>query len=93
MLWLRPADLAALGDAASAPSRVYMSGLMGGLEHAPLTAGWREHAHIAFPLDLPEKRRVRLDFAMGWFSIQRIPIEDFRLQADTYLPAACSGDR
>jgi len=85
VLWLRPSDLAALGDAASAPSRVFVSGLMGGLEGAPLTPSWRERAHLAYPFDLAEQRRVRVDFAMGWFSIRRIPIEDFRLQADTYL--------
>ncbi|HQR71121.1 MAG TPA: c-type cytochrome [Burkholderiaceae bacterium] len=85
VLWLRPADLAALGEASTAPARVYLSGLMGGQEYAPLAPAWRERSHLAYPFDLPERRRVRVDFAMGWFSIRRIPVEDVRLQADTYL--------
>ncbi len=85
VLWLRPEDLANLGDSSTAPAHVYLSGLMGGLEYAPLTPSWRERAHLAYPLDLPDRRRVRLDFAMGWFAIRRIPVEDFRVQADTYL--------
>ena len=85
VLWLRPPDLAALGDASAAPARVYVSGLMGGLEYAPLAPAWRERAHLSYPVDLPDRRRVRLDFAWGWFRIRKVPIEDFRVQADTYL--------
>ena len=39
VLWLRPGDIAALGDAAPSPPTVYMSGLMGGLERSPLPVG------------------------------------------------------
>jgi mono/diheme cytochrome c family protein len=85
VLWLRSADLAALGDPLTAPARVYVSGLMGGLEQAPLAPAWRDRAHLAYPFELPLRRRARLDFTMGWFSIRRVPVQDFRLQADTYL--------
>ena len=40
---------------------------------------------MAYPMDLPERRRVRVDFAMGWFSIHRIPVVALREQADTFL--------
>ena len=84
VLWLRPADLAALP--ASGPRKtVYLSGLMGGLDAAPLPQAWREQVHMAYPVDLPERRRVRLDYALGWFRIRRIPVVDEQLQADTYL--------
>ena len=85
VLWLRPADLAALGDPAAAPPVVYVSGLMGGLEHAPLPAPWRPRAQIAFPFDLPDRSRVRLDYPLGWFSIRRIPVIAEQVQVDTYL--------
>ena len=58
---------------------------MGGLEAAPLTESWRPRVHMSFPVDLPESRRVRLDYALSWFRIRRIPVVDERLQADTYL--------
>jgi len=85
VLWLRPADVAALGEAPSGATAVYLSGLMGGLDGAPLPAGWRGRTEVAYPFDLPEKRRVRVDYPLGWFSIRRIPIVAEQVQADTYL--------
>ncbi|MFP3891324.1 MAG: c-type cytochrome [Ralstonia sp.] len=84
VLWLRPADLAALGKTVP-PHTVFISGLMGGLERAPLPASWRDVTHIAYPFDLPERRRVRVDYALGWFAIRHIPIVDEQVQADTFL--------
>ena len=84
VLWLRPADIAALGKTAPAQT-VYLSGLMGGLERAPLPARWRDVTHLSYPFDLPERRRVRVDYALGWFSIRRIPVVDEQVQADTFL--------
>jgi hypothetical protein len=85
VLWLRPDDLAALGDASSAPASVFVSGLMGGLEHAPLPPAWRSRARIAYPYDLPENRSLRLRYPLSWFSIRHIPVIDEELQANTYL--------
>jgi hypothetical protein len=62
-----------------------MSGLMGGLEHAPLPQSWRQRTYLAYPFDLPERRRVRVDYALGWFSIRHIPVVAEQVQADTYL--------
>ncbi|HWT39409.1 MAG TPA: c-type cytochrome [Paraburkholderia sp.] len=85
VLWLRPPDLAALGDAPHASTAVYVSGIMGGLDRAPLPAQWRTNARLAYPVDLPQGRRVRVDYAFGWFAIRHIPVVDERVQADTYL--------
>jgi hypothetical protein len=85
VLWLRSPDIAALGDKPAAPTRVFMSGLMGGLEHAPLPAAWRERTQMAYPFDVPQKRVVRVDYPLGWFRIRQIPVVDEQVQADTYL--------
>jgi hypothetical protein len=85
VLWLRPPDLATLGAAPPPAAAVYVSGLMGGLDRAPLPARWRENAWLAYPVDLPQGRRVRVDYAFGWFAIRRIPVVDELVQADTYL--------
>ncbi|WP_175105433.1 cytochrome C, partial [Pararobbsia alpina] len=85
VLWLRPADIAAMGDKPPVSTKVFVSGLMGGLDRTPLPANWRGTARLAYPVDLPEKRRVRVDYAFGWFAIRQIPIVDERVQADTYL--------
>lgn len=84
VLWLRPGDLEALGDTPAA-STVFMSGLMGGLERAPLPASWFGRTQIAYPFDLPEQRRTHIDHALGWFRIRQIPIVAEQVQADTFL--------
>ncbi len=88
VLWLRPPDIAVLGDVPAGAATVYLSGLMGGLEKSPLPAGWREHAVMTYPFDLPGKRGVRLDYPLGWFSVRRIPLVAEQVQTDTFL--ACS---
>ena len=88
VLWLRPSDLAALGDAPPAASTVYLSGLMGGLERSPLPASWRGRSIMTCPFDPPGRRGVRLDYPLGWFSSRHIRIVAEQVQTDTYL--ACS---
>jgi hypothetical protein len=88
VLWLRPDDVAALGQLPARALSVYLSGLMGGLERSPLPAGWRDRTLVAYPFDLPAKRTVRLDWALGFFRYQNIPVVDERVQTDTFL--ACS---
>lgn len=87
VLWLRPGDIAALG-APPANARVYLSGLMGGLEQTPLPATWRDRTFVVYPFDVPERRGVRLDYPLGWFHFRHIPLVAQQVQADTYL--ACS---
>ncbi len=88
VLWLRPADLAVLGDVPAGAAAVYLSGLMGGLEKSPLPAPWRRRTLMTYPFDLPDSRGVRLDYPLGWFAFRRIPVVAEQVQTDTYL--ACS---
>jgi hypothetical protein len=85
VLWLRPDDIAALGEAPAGPATVYMSGEMGGLERSPLPANWRGRTHLAYPFDLPQKRVARVDYPLGWFRIRKIPVVAEQVQTDTYL--------
>jgi len=88
VLWLRAADLAALPPAPAGTPAVYVSGLMGGLEHAPLPPAWRALARITYPYELPQPRRLRLNHPLGWFQLHQIPVVAERVQVDTYV--ACS---
>ena len=85
VLWLRPPDVAALASPPPQPAAVYMSGLMGGMESSPLPPSWRARTLLAYPFDLPERRRVRVDFPLGWFTVRHIPIVAEQVQVDTYL--------
>jgi len=88
VLWLRPKDLAALGALPHGVEHVYMSGRMGGLEHAPLPPAWRAVTQMAYPFSLPDRRRVPMDYPLGWFRLRQIEVLDERAQADTWL--ACN---
>jgi hypothetical protein len=88
VIWLREADLAALPRPVPGLAAVYVSGLMGGLENAPLPPDWREVARITYPYALPEERRLRLNYPLGWFHLRNIPVVAERVQVDTYV--ACS---
>ena len=85
VLWLRPTDLAALGPAPTGVHAIYFSGLMAGLEHAPLPAEWRAHSELTYPFDMPAQRSVRVGNPLHWFAISHIPVVDEQMQADTYL--------
>jgi hypothetical protein len=85
VLWLRPPDIAALGDPPPAPRGIYVSGLMGGQENTPLPASWRSRTQIAYPFDLPDRSRVRVDYPLKWFAIRHIPVVAEQVQLDTYL--------
>ena len=85
VLWLRPEDIAALGEAPAGPSRVFVSGLMGGLERAPLPSSWRKRTELAYVFDLPARRVAQVDYPLGWFRIRHIPVVAEQVQADTYL--------
>ena len=86
VLWLRPVDIAALDSPPPpAPTAVFMSGLMGGLEQMSLPSNWRDRTHLTYPFALPDQHRIGVDFALGWFRIRNIPIVAEQVQADTYL--------
>lgn len=88
VLWLRPEDLGALPQPAPSLAAVYVSGLMGGLEKAPLPSTWRQVAKITYPYALPDERSLRLNYPLGWFHLRRIPVVNERVQVETYI--ACS---
>jgi hypothetical protein len=85
VLWLRGPDLASLPGAPPEGAAVYLSGLMAGLERAPLPGAWKAQVRMAYPLDLPERRRVRVDYALGWILGRHIPLVAEQVQVDTYL--------
>jgi len=88
VFWLRPKDLKGLPPDVPTRATLYFSGVMGGLENVPLSGGWRVAAQITYPLELPERRAVLLNYPLGWFRWQRINLVAERTQVDTYV--ACS---
>ncbi len=85
VLWLRPEDLRSLPPEVPEGADIFFSGLMGGLENAPLPAGWRSRAHMTYPFDLPDARVTRMLYPIEWCRFQHVPLVAERIQADTYI--------
>ena len=85
VLWLRGPDVAALPESLPKGVGVYLSGLMAGLERAPLPKAWKAKARMAYPFDLPDRRRVRVDYSLGWIVGRHIPLVAEQVQIDTSL--------
>jgi cytochrome c553 len=86
VLWLRPADLKALPpQPPAAAAAVFLSGIMGNLEHAPLPAAWRPLSRMTYPFELPDRRHAAMDYPLGWMHFTHIPVIDERTQADTFI--------
>ena len=92
VLWLRPRDLAALGPVPPGTTIAYLSGRMAGLEAAPLAPAWRTIARMAYPFDLPDRRKVQIDYPLGWFRLKHIPVVALQAQADAYLACIILSD-
>jgi hypothetical protein len=85
VLWLRAGDIDSLRNLPIRATSVYMSGLMAGLDNAPLPAEWRKVTKMAYSFDLPDQRRTRMNYPLGWFRIRQIPVLEEQVQVDTYL--------
>jgi hypothetical protein len=84
VLWLRGDDLRELPPQPP-KGAVFASGVMAGLEDAPLPASWRAATRFAYPVDLPNRRAVRLAYELTWFKTQHIPVVAERVQVDTFV--------
>jgi hypothetical protein len=85
VLWLRPEDLLRLPAETPKCGAIYLSGLMGGLEKSPLKSEWLTAAHMTYPFELPGLRAARINYPLGWFRIQHIPVVAEQTQVDTYM--------
>ncbi len=85
ILWLRPEDIRSLPTEVPAGPEFFFSGLMGGLENAPVPEAWRSRAHMTYPFDLPDLRVTRMLYPIEWCRFQHVPLVAERIQADTYV--------
>jgi hypothetical protein len=61
------------------------SGLMGGLENTPLPPDWRQATRLTYPAELPDRRLIGSEFAVGWMRRYQIPVLDAQVQVNTYV--------
>jgi hypothetical protein len=87
VLWLRPPDMESVYRQ-SPRAAVMASTLMAGKALDGMPAGWRTVTQMSYPYDLPERRRVRVDYPLGWMHLRHVALVDEQVQTDTYL--ACN---
>ncbi len=92
VLWVKEADLAELAGRIQRPppaGLVLLSGIMSGLEDAPLSSPWRKAAVMAYPYDPPGRWHLRMDRNLRpWLAKYNLPRSDERVQGNTL--AACN---
>lgn len=86
MFWLRPADLAVLGQVAPASSAAaYFSARLGRGENGHFPAAWKSGARLVYPYELPEKREINLAYFHQWLQLRKMALVDEPLQAEIYF--------
>jgi Cytochrome c len=86
VLWLRAEELAALKSAPPpTAAQIFVSGLLGGFDNAPLPDSWRGRVRMTYPLDLPASSQVRVSVPLQWFKIRKIALVAEPVQVNTYL--------
>jgi cytochrome c553 len=83
VLWLRAEDLASLATVPGSGA-IYLSGIMSG-EPVHLPSSWAARALIAYPWELPERRRVGMNFPLGWLHAKGLAEVNLRVQTDAWL--------
>ncbi len=85
VLWLRPADLAALSSCGSGAAAVFVSATLGGDEQLALPAGLRRDAMLVQPQEAPSLRSANLTRFDAWLAAVKIPAVDRRVQSEAYF--------
>jgi cytochrome c553 len=87
VLWLRPADLAALADLKATKASVFVSATLGGGEELALPAALRKRATLVQPLEEPHLRAANITRLEAWMAGSRVPVVDRRLQSEVSFAA------
>ncbi len=86
MLWLRPADLSALGKSGlTPPATAFFSTLLAGGEKGPIPDAWKANTHLVYPYDLPKSRQVNMRNFYAWLNVHKIPLADEPFQAEIFF--------
>ena len=85
VFWLTENELVRLEQVPVPTAAVYFSAIMDDGEKAPLPPAWRAQAQMAYPFELPGKRKANMSFFRAWLKRRNVPLLDERVQTDAYL--------
>lgn len=96
VLWLKEEDLFnlhALGDPPPGLENFYLSAsLVGSPCRVLLFDSWVEKVRLIYPFELASRRAHESSRMGSWLHSRNIPLQDERVQANTYLAAAVAAD-
>lgn len=96
ILWLSDADLGglfALRDVPPQLSSLYLSASLASQADSTRQAdGWLEKIRLVYPFELPDRRVQRLARLRAWLRARNVPLQDERIQANTYFAATLVGE-
>ncbi|HZW25236.1 MAG TPA: c-type cytochrome [Gallionella sp.] len=84
MFWLRPADVAALGDLPP-PAGAYFSAMLSGGEQGPFPAAWKERVRLVYPYELPDRRSANLAYFHQWLKLRKLDLVDEPMQSEVFF--------
>ncbi len=87
MLWLNPADLAAVNKAApkQVPAVVYVSGFLADEDYSFVSKAWKSHVRVVYPYELGEKRQKNADKMKQWLKTWQLPLVDEPFQNEVFF--------
>ena len=89
MFWLRAPDLQRWQRVGTAPAgQIYFSAGLGGAEHVPVPAAWKQTAALVYPFELPDRRQTNLAYFHDWLKLRKLALVDEKLQAEAYFAVA-----
>jgi cytochrome c553 len=90
VLWLKPADLAALSALDPPPRQLFFSASLSGLPALP--AALIERTRFTYPYELPQLLDRRLQRLHAWLRMKRIPAQPGPIQANTFFAVSMAGE-
>jgi len=88
MLWLGPADFAALGDVAPPKGTVIASTRFTQSLQPAVPAAWRKTLKLAYPYELAPMRDLNMATFRSWLKVRSLPVVDEPMQLEVYFSMA-----
>ena len=84
MMWLRPADLAAVSKALPTlpATAIYVSGFLAEEKFAAITQSWLANVKVVYPYELGDKRQKNLLMLKSWLSTWKLPLVNEAFQSE-----------
>jgi hypothetical protein len=85
VLWLRPAEMAALTALPAPRAAVWVGTIMGSGDKLELPTAWHARTSRIYPYELPAQRVGNLSGLRSWLGLAKLPMVDEAMQSQLYF--------